>query len=87
MAKYVAYAEFGGDSTHHADRSNLCLIETGNPHVQLTVNKVGGTNGRITHNPDILIGTPCSLTYADWSNAGDSLMSSQLLYTVPFASV
>ena len=55
MAKYVAYAEFGGDSTHHSDRSNLCLIETGNPHVQLTVNKVGGTNGRITHNERVTV--------------------------------
>lgn len=55
MAKYVAYAEFGGDSTHHADRSNLCLIETGNPHVQLTVNQVGGANGRITHNERVTV--------------------------------
>ena len=55
MAKYVAYAEFGGDSTHHADRSNLCLIETGNPHVKLTVNKVGGENGRITHNERVTV--------------------------------
>lgn len=50
MAKYVAYAEFGGDNTHHADRSNLCLIETGNPHVNITVDHVGDNNNRIEHN-------------------------------------
>ena len=55
MGKYVAYAEFGGDSTHHADRSNLCLIETGNPHVKITVDKIGDANGRIVHNEPVTV--------------------------------
>lgn len=55
MAKYVAYAEFGGDNTHHADRSNLCFIETGKPHVKLHVDTVGGVNGRINHNERVYV--------------------------------
>jgi len=62
MTDYWGYADWEGDYTHGRCRSNPTIINTGNPHMKVTINPIGTLNynqsNTITGKVTTLAGTP-----------------------------